>query len=68
MAGQHLAGLITLADAALAIAPSRPAEALALVEEVRDEGRFAAASLARALADLRAVGTEPRGRPATFAR
>lgn len=60
VAGQHLAGLITLADAALAIAPSRPAEALALVEEVRNEGRFAAASLAGALADLRAVGTEPR--------
>lgn len=60
VAGQHLAGLITLADAALTIAPARPEEALHLVEEVRDEGRFAAASLAGALADLRAVGTEPR--------
>lgn len=60
VAGQHLAGLITLADAALTIAPARPEEALQLVEEVRDEGRFAAASLAGALADLRAVGTEPR--------
>lgn len=60
--GQHLAGLITLADAALTIAPARPDEALHLVEEVRNEGRFAAASLAGALADLRAVGTEPRER------
>ena len=60
VAGQHLAGLITLADAALAIAPDRPGEALHLVEEVRNEGRFAAASLAGALTDLRAAGTEPR--------
>lgn len=60
VAGQHLAGLITLADAALTIAPARPEEALHLVEEVRNEGRFAAASLAGALADLRAVGTEQR--------
>ncbi|MGU3646422.1 histidine kinase [Microbacterium sp. C23T] len=60
VAGQHLAGLITLADAALAIAPERPGDALHLVEEVRNEGRFAAASLAGALTDLRAVGTEPR--------
>lgn len=61
VAGQHLAGLITLADAALTIAPARPEDALDLVEEVRNEGRFAAASLAGALADLRAVGAEPRG-------
>lgn len=60
VAGQHLAGLITLADAALTIAPARPEDALSLVEEVRNEGRFAAASLAGALADLRAVGAEPR--------
>lgn len=60
VAGQHLAGLITLADAALTIAPAHPEHALQLVEEVRNEGRFAAASLAGALADLRAVGTEPR--------
>lgn len=59
VAGQHLAGLITLADAALTIAPARPDDALHLVEEVRNEGRFAAASLAGALADLRAAGTEP---------
>lgn len=58
VAGQHLAGLITLSDAALAIAPTQPDEALNLVRDVRDEGRFAAASLAGALADLRAVDTE----------
>jgi len=58
VAGQHLAGLITLADAALAIAPRRPEHALQLVEEVRDEGRFAAASLAGALADLRATSPD----------
>jgi len=58
VAGQHLAGLITLADAALAIAPQRPEHALQLVEEVRDEGRFAAASLAGALADLRATSPD----------
>ncbi|WP_425840378.1 histidine kinase [Microbacterium sp. PA5] len=58
VAGQHLAGLITLADAALAIAPGRPEQALQLVEEVRDEGRFAAASLAGALADLRATSPD----------
>ncbi|MFK4806159.1 sensor histidine kinase [Microbacterium sp. ZW CA_36] len=60
VAGQHLAGLITLAGAALTIAPARPEDALRLVEEVRDEGRFAAASLAGALGDLRAVGTAPQ--------
>jgi len=58
VAGQHLAGLITLSDGALAIAPTQPAQALRLVREVRDEGRFAAASLAGALSDLRAAGAE----------
>lgn len=60
VAGQHLAGLITLADASLAIAPARPEDALSLVAEIRDEGRFAAASLAAALSDLRAVSAEVR--------
>lgn len=59
VAGQHLAGLITLSNAALAIAPERPASALELINEVRSEGRFAAASLASALSDLRATGDEP---------
>ncbi|MDQ1205202.1 sensor histidine kinase [Microbacterium sp. SORGH_AS_0862] len=59
VAGQHLAGLITLADAALKMAPAHPADALELVEDVRAEGRFAAASLASALQDLRAVDSGP---------
>lgn len=54
VAGQHLAGLVTLSDAAVTLAPQRPSEALRLVEEVRNEGRFAAASLAGALSDLHA--------------
>src|SRR3546814_10215650 len=58
VAGQHLAGLITLSDAALSLAADRPEEALRLVEDVRSEGRFAAASLAGAIADLGAVETE----------
>ncbi|RYF51531.1 MAG: histidine kinase, partial [Comamonadaceae bacterium] len=44
VAGQHLAGLITLSEAALAISPTQPEEALQLVRDLRDEGRFAAAS------------------------
>jgi len=55
VAGQHLAGLITLADAALKLAPQKPESAIELVQEVRDEGRFAAASLSTALSDLRAT-------------
>lgn len=55
VAGQHLAGLITLADAALKLAPEQPVRALELLGDVRDEGRFASASLAGALADLRAT-------------
>ncbi|AZS44936.1 Sensor histidine kinase DesK [Microbacterium oleivorans] len=56
VAGQHLAGLITLADAALKVAPTRAEQALELLQDVRDEGRFAAAGLAGALADLRVGG------------
>lgn len=59
VAGQHLAGLITLADAALKMAPAHPVDALNLVEDVRAEGRFAAASLSSALQDLRAVDSGP---------
>lgn len=59
VAGQHLAGLITLADAALALTERQPGRALALIEDVRNEGRFAAASLAGALADLKTMGTVP---------
>ncbi|MCT9819289.1 histidine kinase [Microbacterium sp. W1N] len=60
VAGQHLAGLVTLADAAVAISPDQPEQALALLEDVRSEGRFAAASLSGALADMRAVDSAPR--------
>jgi signal transduction histidine kinase len=56
VAGQHLAGLISLADAAISVGPARAEDMLQLVEDVRAEGRFAAASLYGALADLRAVG------------
>lgn len=59
VAGQHLAGLITLADAAVKVAPSHADRALALIQDVRDEGRFAAAGLAGALADLRAGDVGP---------
>ncbi|SDQ56228.1 Signal transduction histidine kinase [Microbacterium sp. cf332] len=58
VAGQHIAGLITLTDAALQLAASRPDDARELMADVRSEGRFAAASLAGALSDLRAVGAE----------
>lgn len=60
VAGQHLAGLMTLADAALKVAPERPETALDLLAEVRDEGRFAAASLAAALGDLRVESPRTR--------
>ncbi|GAA5037621.1 histidine kinase [Microbacterium fluvii] len=59
VAGQHLAGLITLADAALKIAPAHPEDAISLIEEVRAEGRFAAAGLTGALSDLRSNNIEP---------
>lgn len=57
VAGQHLAGLVSLCDASLELAPARPTQALELIEEVRAEGRYAAASLYGALGDLRAVDT-----------
>ncbi|MDD7928999.1 sensor histidine kinase [Microbacterium thalli] len=59
VAGQHLAGLVTLADAAISLAPARPEEAIRLVGEVRNEGRFAAASLSGALSDLHADAAAP---------
>lgn len=57
VAGQHLAGLVSLCDASIELAPAHPARALELIEEVRAEGRYAAASLYGALGDLRAVDT-----------
>ncbi|WP_164878263.1 sensor histidine kinase [Microbacterium enclense] len=55
VAGQHLAGLVSLCDATTELAPAHPEQALRLIEEVRAEGRYAAASLYGALGDLRAV-------------
>jgi signal transduction histidine kinase len=55
VAGQHIAGLISLCDASAVLAPEHPERALQLIDEVRAEGRFAAASLYGALGDLRAV-------------
>jgi signal transduction histidine kinase len=55
VAGQHIAGLLSLADAALTIEVREPAQALSLIEDIRAEGRFASASLYAALRDLRAV-------------
>ena len=55
VAGQHLAGLVSLCDASADLAPTHPQRALQLIEEVRAEGRYAAASLYGALGDLRAV-------------
>ncbi|WZH35169.1 MAG: histidine kinase [Microbacterium enclense] len=55
VAGQHLAGLVSLCDASAELAPAHPQLALDLIDEVRAEGRYAAASLYGALGDLRAV-------------
>ena len=55
VAGQHLAGLVSLCDASVDLAPAHPQQALQLIDEVRAEGRYAAASLYGALGDLRAV-------------
>lgn len=55
VAGQHLAGLVSLCDASVELAPAHPQQALQLIDEVRAEGRYAAASLYGALGDLRAV-------------
>jgi signal transduction histidine kinase len=58
VAGQHIAGLVSLCDASAELAPDQPDRALQLIDEVRAEGRFAAASLYGALSDLRAVNAE----------
>lgn len=59
VAGQHLGGLLVLADAAAATGAGRDDEVMDLLRDVRAEGRFVAASLYGALADLRAVGGTP---------
>lgn len=53
VAGQHLAGLLSLADAAVDIDVLDTAQATELIAEMRAEGRFASASLYAALRDLR---------------
>ncbi len=61
VAGQHLAGLLSLADAAVDIDGQDAAQATALIGEMRAEGRFASASLYAALRDLRAENGSPVG-------
>jgi signal transduction histidine kinase len=56
VAGQHIAGLLSLTEAALTIADQYSPDALVLLTEARSEARFAAASLFSALSDLRATG------------
>lgn len=58
VAGQHLAGLITVADTALDVPISSVRQALSMVEAMRAEGRFASASLYAALRDLREANPE----------
>ncbi len=53
VAGQHLAGLLSLADAAVDIDVLDAEQAAELIAEMRAEGRFASASLYAALRDLR---------------
>jgi len=68
VAGQHLAGLITLAEAAATLVATRPERALELVAAVKNEGRFAAASVTGALSDLRATGATPPQKTADLRR
>jgi len=68
VAGQHLAGLITLAEAATTLVATRPERALELVAAVKNEGRFAAASVTGALSDLRAAGAATRHKTADLRR
>jgi signal transduction histidine kinase len=55
VAGQHLAGMLSLADAAVEIDIRDIGQAVELIEDMRSEGRFASASLYAALRDLDAV-------------
>ncbi len=68
VAGQHLAGLITLAEAAATLVDTQPQRAMELVASVKNEGRFAAASVTGALSDLRATGAEPPSKTADLRR
>lgn len=55
VAGQHIMGLISLADAAAEVQNDSPDEAESLLEDVRREAQFAAASLYAALRELRST-------------
>ncbi|MFJ4036897.1 sensor histidine kinase [Microbacterium sp. NPDC090007] len=55
VAGQHLAGMLSLADAAVEIEIRDTRQAVELIEDMRSEGKFASASLYAALRDLDAV-------------
>ncbi|MDT0116597.1 histidine kinase [Microbacterium sp. PRF11] len=55
VAGQHLAGMLSLADAAVEIQIRDTRQAVELIADMRSEGRFASASLYAALRDLDAV-------------
>ncbi|WP_375385420.1 sensor histidine kinase [uncultured Microbacterium sp.] len=55
VASQHIAGLLSLADAAIDTDIRDLARAVQLIEDMRVEGRFASASLYAALRDLRSV-------------
>ncbi len=61
VAAQHVAGLLSLTEAAVTIVDPSPAEALTPLTEARAEARFAAASLYAALNELRAAGHAARG-------
>lgn len=55
VAGQHLAGMLSLADAAVDIELSDVRQAAELISDIRSEGKFASAGLYAALRDLDAV-------------
>ncbi len=67
IAGQHLMGLISLADAARETGPPAPESTIAIIDDVRREARFAAAALYSAMQDLRADHGE-RSTPTPDAR
>lgn len=56
VAAQHIAGLLSLTEAALTITDEHSRDARILITEARSEARFAAASLYSALNELRATG------------
>lgn len=59
VAAQHLSGLLSLANAAVDLADDDPRTAVGLIADVRNEGRFAVASIYGALGELRTRGVDP---------